>query len=132
MQEEQEQQDNSKENYNTFKMINDVFNTEGGQALLNSIAGFIEKRGAAPAVDTTPAVERRFIFEERRMESWRRHRNTHLWTYTAMVAVLLFVLSTLVFYHCISETIYATLVSSLIGYIFGNIKNREKPNDSDK
>ena len=126
MQEEQEKQDNGKEQGNSSNFIENIAKTEAGQAVLLSIANFINKKGEAPAVDSTPAVERRLAFEERRMRLWYYNRRVHFITHTGMVFTLFVALSLLVFAKCISETIYATLISSLIGYIFGQIKGREK------
>ena len=126
MQEEQEKQDNGKEQGNSSNFIENIAKTEAGQAVLLSIANFINKKGEAPAVDRTPAVERRLAFEERRMRLWYYNRRVHFITHTGMVFTLFVALSLLVFAKCISETIYATLISSLIGYIFGQIKGREK------
>ena len=133
MQEEQEKQDNGKEQGNSSNFIENIAKTEAGQAVLLSIANFINKKGEAPAVDSTPAVERRLSFEERRMRLWYYNRRVHFLTHTGMVFTLFVALSLLVFAKCISETIYATLISSLIGYIFGQIKGREKAGtDADK
>ena len=126
MQEEQEKQDNGKEQCNIPQFLENIAKTESGQALLLSIANFINKKGDAPTVDNTPAMERRLDFEERRMRLWYYNRRVHFLTHTGLIAILFIVLSILVFTKCVSETIYATLISSLIGYIFGQIKGREK------
>ena len=133
MQEEQEKQDNGKEQGNIPQFLENIAKTESGQALLLSIANFINKKGDAPTVDNTPAMERRLDFEERRMRLWYYNRRVHFLTHTGLIAILFIVLSILVFTKCVSETIYATLISSLIGYIFGQIKGREKAStDADK
>ena len=133
MQEEQEKQDNGKEKGNIPQFLENIAKTESGQALLLSIANFINKKGDASTVDNTPAMERRLDFEERRMRLWYYNRRVHFITHTGMVFSLFVALSLLVFAKCISETIYATLISSLIGYIFGQIKGREKAGtDADK
>ena len=128
MQNEQEKQNDCKEQGNSGNFIENIAKTEAGQAVLLSIANFINKKGEAPAVDSTPAVDRRLSFEERRMRIWHFNRRVHFLTHTALIVTLFIVLSTLIFVKCISETIYATLISSLIGYIFGQIKSREKTN----
>ena len=117
MQEVQENQDNAKQQSNVPQMIENVLKNEGVQALLFSIAKAIEGKVTTPAVDGVGIRKRKIIFEERRMEAWRRNRRTHLWSIC---------LSLLVFAQRISETIYATLVSALIGYVFGQIKNNNK------
>ena len=133
MQEVQENQDNAKQQSNVPQMIENVLKNEGVQALLFSIAKAIEGKVTTPAVDGVGIRKRKIIFEERRMESWRRNRRTHLWTYTGLVAGVFICLSLLVFAQRISETIYATLVSALIGYVFGQIKNSNKASaDTDK
>lgn len=128
MQNKQEKQDNCKEESNGSNFLENIAKTEAGQALLLSIANFINKKGDAPTVDNAPTVERRLSFEERRMQLWYFNRRVHFLTHTGLIAILFIVLSILVFTKCVSETIYATLISSLIGYIFGQIKSREKTN----
>ena len=67
MQNEQEKQNDCKEQGNSGNFIENIAKTEAGQALLLSIANFINKRGDTPTVDNAPTVERRLSFEERRM-----------------------------------------------------------------
>ena len=68
MQNEQEKQNNCKEESNSSNFLENIAKTEAGQALLLSIANFINKKGDAPTVDNAPTVERRLSFEERRMQ----------------------------------------------------------------
>lgn len=52
-----------------------------------------------------------------RYSTWNRN------IYYFLILIIFGVLSFLLFYKCISETIYATLISSIIGYVIGRNSN---------
>ncbi|ATA94665.1 hypothetical protein ACILE2_11085 [Capnocytophaga canimorsus] len=117
------QQHHQKEQGNKEQLVKDILETEAVKVLALSIAGFIDKHPTErPSTDRLSADQEQVRF-------FHRWRISQLVWYTLLVFGLVLLLSILVFFDKISDTIFATLVSSLIGYVFGQIKSRSDRSD---